>query len=85
MKPNYMMKLSLQICETKVNTQKTDGLKLDTFDMIIASFSLEDKERKSRFFEETFLLADISIYISLNIFFFTLRNIEIDFINCNIY
>ena len=53
--------------------------------MVIASFSIKDKEEKSRFFEETFLLADISIDIALGIPFFTLSNVEIDFVNCHIY
>ena len=46
---------------------------------------MENKERKFEFFEETFLLADISIDITLDIPLFTLSNIEIDFVDCHIY
>ena len=45
---------------------------------------MEDQEEKSRFFEETFLLVDISIYITLGILFLTLSNVKITFINCHI-
>ena len=53
--------------------------------MIIASFSVEDKEKKSRFFEKMFLLANINIDIALRISFFTLSNDKIDFVGCHIY
>ena len=46
---------------------------------------MEDKEERSRFFEEMFLLADISIDTTLEMFFFTLTNVEIDFISRHIY
>ena len=52
----FVKKLGLQLCKTKVGTQKIDGTKLDIFAIIIASFSMKDKEGNSRFFEETFLL-----------------------------
>ena len=53
--------------------------------MVIAFLSIENKERKFEFFEKIFLLADISIDITLNIPLFTLSNIEIDFVDCHIY
>ena len=53
--------------------------------MVIALFSMEDKEKKSHFFEETFLLANISMNIALEMFFFTLSNVKINFIDCQIY
>ena len=42
-------------------------------------------KKRSCFFEDTFLLADIRIDIVLKILFFTLSNIEIDFVNCYIH
>lgn len=40
--------------------KKIDSSALATFGMVIAAFSVNDKDRKVRFFEEIFLLADIS-------------------------
>ena len=52
--------------------------------MVIASFLIEYKDKKSRFFEETFLLASFSINIVLKILFLTLSNIKINFIGQNL-
>lgn len=57
-----------------VEIQKTGSFKLDIFGIIIASFQVEGKEERSRFFEKTFLLADISMDIALIIPFVTLNN-----------
>ena len=46
---------------------------------------MEDKEKRLCFFEEIFLLADINMDIALSILFFTLNNVEINFIDHNIY
>lgn len=69
---DFAKKLSLRIRKTKVGAQKIDGFKLNSFGMIIAFFSVEDKEERSRFFEEIFLLADISMDNALGMLFFTL-------------
>ena len=45
----------------------------------MASFQVEDKLEKARFFHETFLLADISIEVVLEMPFFTLSNADIQF------
>lgn len=47
--------------------------------MIITSFLIEDKERISCFFEETFLLADTSMEVVLRTLFLTLSLVKIDF------
>ena len=46
---------------------------------------MEDKEKRSCFFEKTFRLADISMNITLGMFFFTLSNIKIDFVDYRFY
>lgn len=53
--------------------------------MVIASFSVEEKEERSCFFEETFLLVDISMDITLEMLFFILINVEIDFVDWDLY
>lgn len=55
------MKLGLRAYKTEVNVQKIDGSRLDNFGMVIASYLMEDKKKRSCFFEKTFLLVDKSI------------------------
>lgn len=80
----FVKKLDFQVRKIKVDSQTVDVLKLDTFDIVITSFSMKDKERMSYFFEKTFLLADISMDITLDMPFSSLSNIEIDFVDCHI-
>ena len=48
--------------------------------MVLASFQIEDKFRRVRFFQETFLLADINIEIVLGMSFFIFSNTDIQFV-----
>ena len=57
-----------------------DNNKLDSFGIVIASF-LVKKKKNSCLFKTTFILADLVMNIALRIFFFTLSNIRINFIN----
>lgn len=54
MYPNFAKKIVLQIYNTKVSTQKIDGFKLDIFNMVIVSFFIEGKERRSQFSKKIF-------------------------------
>lgn len=49
--------------------------------MVITSYLVDEKDKKSRFFKKTFLLADVSMNVALGILFFTLNNIKIHFNN----
>lgn len=53
--------------------------------MVIASLLVENKEEKSHFFKETFLLVDISMDIAVGMLFFTLNNVEVNFVDCHFY
>ena len=70
----YVLKPKLKICSTDVEVQKIDSSTLKMFEMVLASFQLEDKLRKVWFFQEIFLLTDLSIEIILEIFFLTFSN-----------
>ena len=56
--PAYAKKLGLKTWKTSVAAQKIDGSTPETFGMVIADFQVEDKGGRSRFFQETFLVAD---------------------------
>ena len=50
MTPGYASKLGLKVRPTDVGAQKIDGSTLETFGMVLASFQVEDKLGRSRFF-----------------------------------
>ena len=70
--PTLAQKLGLPIKPTDVGAQKMDGTILDTFGMVVSAFSVTDKANRVRFFEKTFLLANVSPKIVLGMLFLTL-------------
>ncbi len=47
--------------------------------MVVSTFSVSDKDGRERFFEESFLLADVRPDIVLGMPFLTMSNADIDF------
>ena len=47
------------------------------FEMVLASFQVENKLKKARFFQKTFLLADINVEMILGMPFLTISNADI--------
>ena len=47
--------------------------------MIVSTFSVLDKDGKERFFEKSFLLADVKSNIVFEMLFLTISNIDVDF------
>ena len=80
MNPAYAEKLGLRMRKTNVGTQKIDGSSLDTFGMVITSFQVQDKLRRARFFQETFLVADTRMDVVLGMPFLILSNANIQFV-----
>ena len=76
----YASKLGLRVRHTDVGAQKIDGSTLQTFGMVLANFRMEDKLGRTRFFQETFLLADISAEVVLGMPFLTLSNADVQFV-----
>lgn len=64
-----------------IGIQKDDGNQMETFGIVIASFSMDNKDGKFCFFEKTFLLVDISIDILFRMTFLILSNVQIEFNN----
>ena len=52
--------------------------------MFIAIFLMEDKDKKFQFFEKIFLLANFSMNIILEIVFYILSNIIVNFLDWNL-
>ena len=47
--------------------------------MIVSTFSISNQDGKKRFFEESFLLANVKLEIVLGMAFLTMSNIDVDF------
>ena len=47
--------------------------------MIVFTFFISDKNSRERFFEESFLLADVKPDVVLEMPFLTMSNIDVDF------
>ena len=76
----YASKLDLKVYLTNVRAQKIDGFTLETFGMVLASFEVEDKLGRAQLFQKTFLVADISTEVVLNMSFLTFSNANVSFV-----
>ena len=79
MTPVYASKLGLKARHTDVGAEKINGSTLQTFGMVLASFHMEDKLGRAWFFQESFLLADTSVEVVLEMPFLNLSNADIQF------
>ncbi len=75
----FAQQLGFKIRKTNVRAQKIDGTTLETYGMIVSTFTVSDEDGKERFFEESFLLADVSPDIVLGMPFLTMSNADVDF------
>ena len=78
--PTLARMLRLPIRLTDVGAQKIDGTMLDTFGMIVTAFSVTNKANRVKFFEEIFLVANISLEVVLEMPFLTLGSVDVDFL-----
>lgn len=75
----FISKLGLPIPKTNVVVQKIDGLPLQTYEMAIIKFLVHNKLDRIWFFEENFLLTNISIEVVLEILFLSFNNANMQF------
>ena len=76
----FVQELGLSIRPTDVGAQKINGITLDTYGIVVATFSMTDKTNRVRFFEETFLVANVNPEIVFGMLFFTLSSANVDFL-----
>ena len=79
MNPAFAFQLDRKIWKTNVWSQKINGTSLETYGMVISIFSMLDKDGRERFFEESFLLAEVKLNIVLGIPFLTMSNADVNF------
>ncbi len=75
----FTQQLGLKIRKTNIRAQKIDGTTLETYKIVVSTFSVLDKDGRERFFEESFLLADVKPDLVLGMLFPTMSNADIDF------
>ena len=77
--PTFARELGLLIRITDVGAQNINGTMLNTFKMVVNAFPVTDKANRVRFFEETFLVVNVSPEVVLGMFFLTLSGADVDF------
>ena len=75
----FAHQLGLTIWKTNVGAQKIDGITLEIYEMVVSIFSMSDKDGRERFFEKSFLLADVQLEIVFGMPILTMSNIDVDF------
>ena len=75
----YAKPLGFWTWKTDVGAQKINNSLLATYEIVIAAFLIKDKLGRAQFFQETFLLANISMEVVLGMLFFTFSNADIQF------
>ena len=78
--PSFIKQLGFHIRSIDVGAQKIDGTMLDTHKMVVAAFSVVDKVNQVRFFEKTFLVANINLEVVFRMLFLTLSGANVDFL-----
>lgn len=77
----YWNELIKTLIDLKINLQKINNSKLETFIIVIISFFMNNIIIRLSFFKKILLLANISMHIVLEIFFFIINNAKIYFID----
>ena len=78
--PTYTTKLGFCARKIDISAQKINRSHLDIFRMVIVNYSVKYKLGKIRFFQETFLLANISLEVVLQMFFLIFGRTDVRFI-----
>ena len=77
----FAKQLSLFVRPTDFGAQKIDGTTLNIYRIVVAIFSVVDKANQVRFFEKTFLVANVSPKVVFKMLFLTLSGTDVDFLD----
>ena len=79
MTPTFVAKLGFIIQKTDVDAQNINNPSLVIYGMILAGFLIQNKLGKIQFFEKTFLFANTSIKMILEMLFLTILDADMQF------
>ena len=75
----FAHQLDLKIPKTNVEVQKIDCTTFETYKIVVSTFFMSNKDGRKRFFEKSFLLADVKPNIVLKMPFLTMSNVDVNF------
>ena len=78
--PAFAKKPGLSIRPTDMEVQKIDGTTLETYEIVVAAFSIKNKANQVRFFQATFLMAKISPEVVLGMPFLISSGANVNFL-----
>lgn len=76
----FTKELGFLIWLTNVRVQKIDIAILNAYEMVVIAFLITDQTNWVKLFEKIFLVANISLKVVFEIFFFILSSVNIDFL-----
>lgn len=77
--PAYASKLGLKVCFIDVRVQKIDGSTLEKFEMVLASFQVENSLEKTRYFQKTFSIANPNAKVILRMIILEFSKVNAEF------
>lgn len=81
MQSSFVRKYYLYIFNTNIDVLKINYSKQKIFSIIITFFLVNNIDKKSQFFAQTFILTDINMDIAFGMTFLTLNNVKVNFTN----
>lgn len=75
--PEYTLKLGLKVYHTNVRAQKINNSIFETFEIVLANFQVKDKQNRTQYLQNMFLLNNINMEMILKMTFFTFNNANI--------
>ena len=76
----FVKRLGLVIQTINVGAQKINGTTFETYRMVVAAFLVTDQANKVKFFEEIFLVVNISPDVVFGMSFLTLSDADVNFL-----
>ena len=71
--------MGLKSRKISVKAQKMDGTTLETYEIVVSTFFMLNKNGREKFFKESFLLSDVKPDVVIKIAFLTINNINVNF------
>lgn len=75
----YISRLGFKVCFINFKTEKLDGSTLEIFGIVLISFEVENSLKKTRFFEEIFMMANTNAKVIFKMPFLALNKIDLNF------
>ena len=75
----FAKQLGFPIRPTDIGEQKINSITQDIHRIVVTAYLVVDKVNRIRFFQETFLMANVSPEVVFKMLFLTMSNVDADF------